>query len=363
MKIRVLHIVTRLDVGGITSLLHGYYRYMDRTQVQFDFASIQTPYRQAYHSVFEEMGCRIHYLPEKLPARLRSLWKLIRDEGYDCVHSHVELPSAIYLTIARFLGVEQRFAHGHLAVENTGLKNRVLRWLLNRVVTDRLGASLVAIDSLFGASYRSRAKVVRNAIDAKDYVFDADKRQTYRESLGIGDKFVVGFVGRLTPLKNLPYLLQVFAALVERLPQAVLLIVGDGEQRQELERQAADLSFSDQQIRWLGNRSDVNHLMMAMDVLLLPSFREGLGMVLIEAQAASLMSIANSSGITTEARISPYLLSEDIAHPPARWAERIIMSCRAYERTPNRAAVQASGYELKTAAKQLLALYQRKENP
>jgi hypothetical protein len=141
---------------------------------------------------------------------------LIREGKYNAVHTHVELVSAIYLAIAMLSGTKVRIAHTHLAVDNTGFKNRALQIILNAVVTHRLGCSKSAISKLFGVKYHDRATVIPNAINPSRYIFDPVVRQITRQDLQIEEKYVVGFIGRFTALKNIPYVLDVFKALKEK---------------------------------------------------------------------------------------------------------------------------------------------------
>ena len=361
MKIKVLHIVTRLDIGGISSLLYGYFKYIDRSKVHFDVVTIETDYVQDCQEAFRNLGVNVYFMPKRVFRRLGFLTTLFKRNNYDYVHSHVELPSAIYLALAKYVGIKGRIAHGHLAIENNGVKNKLFTLLLNNVVTTRIGASDLAVESLFGKSYSRKAIILKNAIDVDKYIFNIDMRRKYRHDLGIEAKFVVGFVGRLTYLKNIFYLLDVFKALNKKIPNAYLLIVGDGELKDSFYRKVIEDELQDH-VKILGNREDVNLLMMAMDVNLLTSFKEGLGMVLIEAQAASLKSIANSSGIPKMAKVSPYLLFEDIHDSPAIWVDRIISECLSYHRGNTHNYVSESHFNVRKVANNLLDIYKCRKN-
>ena len=357
-KIKVLHVITRADVGGITSLLYNYYANMLHGNVVFHVVAIETAYKQGHQQIFEDLGMKVFFMPEKISRRLLYLWKLVRAERYDAVHAHVELVSAIYLCTAMLAGTHVRIAHTHMALDHTGFKNRMLQLLLNRVTTHRVGCSNMSIRKLFGVKYADRSTVISNAIEAGEYVFDSGIRQSIRQELQVGDKYVVGFVGRLTALKNIPYVLEVFSALKARKEEAVLLLVGDGEMKDAIEVQVRELGLVGD-VRFLGTRLDVNYLLMAMDVLLFPSLREGFGLVMVEAQAAALKCIASQEGVSRETSISGYSHYESIAEPAERWADLIVEQCTDYARVNMENTVGRHHFDVRLEADRLIDFYNK----
>ena len=353
---KVLHIVTRLDVGGISSLIYNYYLQMFKSELQFEIVAVDTGYKHVHHNKFQKLGIPVYYMPDNLGGRISFLYNLLRTKQYYAVHSHVELPSAIYLTIAKLVGVKVRIAHAHLAVENIGLKNRMLSTLLNLVVSQRVGASNNAISSLFGKRYIPHAVIIKNAIRVSDYSFDSKTREKLREEFNIEDDLVLGFVGRLTYLKNPFFLLKILEETIKVNDRAMLIVVGDGELKREFLNKAIEKNLDNNMIL-LGNREDVNNILMAMDVLLLPSFKEGLGMVLIEAQAAALKCIANTSGIPAEAKISSYLHFEDIENGPKSWANIIVEKCINYSRSSTVEEITNNKYNIVTEVRHFENLY------
>jgi len=357
-NIKVLQVITRADIGGISSLLCNYYTNMLHGNVVFHVVAIETSYTQRYQQIFEDLGMRVFFMPEKITKRLLYLKRLIQKERYDVVHAHVELLSAVYLTTAMVAGTKVRVSHTHLAVDNTGLKNKILQMLLNRVATHRVGCSKMAIAKLFGSKYATRATVVYNAIDPRGYIFDPVIRQAIRQELQIHEKYVVGFVGRLTALKNIPYLFEVFRALKDKKDSVVLLLVGEGEMQGILKTKIEDIGLSTD-VKFLGARIDVNHLLMAMDVLLFPSFSEGFGLVMIEAQAAALKCIASLDRVSKETSISNYSHYEAIEKPAEVWANLILDKCMDYKRVNMQREVAKHHFDVRIEANKLIDFYNR----
>jgi len=358
-QIKVLHIMSRADFGGISTLIYNYYRELQASSVIFHVLAMETSYRQQYEKIFTQMGMEVFFMPEQIVARLAYFSKLIHQQKYDIIHAHVELTSAIYLSVAMLGGVKARIAHTHLSIENKGLKDAFLKGLINFVATHRVGCSQTAIVARFGKRYLQKSTVIHNAVDPSIYAFDPKVRTNYRQALGIADRYVVGFVGRLTALKNLPYLLDVFKALHDTMEPAVLIVVGDGELREQMESQVTKLGLS-QHVLFLGNRLDVSELLMAMDVLLLPSLSEGFGLVLVEAQATGLKCIASLDRVPKETSLlENYSYYESIDQPPAIWAALILSKCIQYERKNMEVEIGLKQYDVRQEAVKLIAFYEQ----
>jgi glycosyltransferase involved in cell wall biosynthesis len=150
-----------------------------------------------------------------------------------------------------------------------------------------------------------RFAVWHNAIDYKRFSYQPTKRKKVRENLGISnDCMVIGHVGRLTWAKNHEFLLQVFSEFHKRHSNSVLLLVGDGERREELELLVNRVGL-DQAVIFTGGVSNVEDYMNAMDLFLFPSHYEGLGIVNIEAQVNGLPCII-SDKVSREVDVSAF---------------------------------------------------------
>ncbi len=354
--IKVLHIVTRVDTGGISSMIYNYYSHLNTKDIHFDIVAIDTGVKQGYHEKFESLGMRVFYMPEKILPRLLFLIALIRKERYNVVHSHIELQSAVYLLIAKICGVKTRVAHTHQSSESKGFKNSFLRYLLNKVVTKRLGASDLSIRAAFGTKYEIKATVLNNAIDVQQFSFDPNIRTKYRNQLNISDQFVIGFVGRLSYVKNINYLVKVFAEIEKRYPKVLLLVVGDGESYNSMNELLHSLDLLSK-VRFLKNRDDVNALMMAMDIMLLPSFNEGLGMVLVEAQSTSLMCIV-SAKVPKLVALTDYITYKGIEDADINdWVDTALKYTGGYERKPIPEVIIQKHFSIEHEAGRLIDLY------
>lgn len=354
---KVLHIVTRADSGGISTLIYNYYKQMDHTQIQFDLVAIDSGVPHGYQKYFEKIGMHVYYMPNALIKRFCYLIKLIHSQKYNVVHAHIELQSVFYLIVALLCGVKTRVSHAHLSRRNEGLKNKILRFILNRVATHRVGASDLSIKAVFGSE--KDALVINNAIDVDRFSFDLKIRQKYRQDLNVEEKFVVGFVGRLSHQKNIPFLVKVFSGLEKKTANVVLLVVGDGELYGDMLHQLESLGLLSKVI-FLKTRNDVNALMMAMDVMLLPSFYEGLPLVLVEAQATALKCIV-SDKITQLISITDYIVYKSIEdHCVDEWVDAIIDNAMEYSRCSMKEKITSEHFNIEYESERLIDIYKGK---
>ena len=197
--------------------------------------------------------------------------------------------------------------------------------------------------------------LLKNGIDTSRFAFDAKIRKAERERLGIGDCFAVGNVGRLAPLKNHTFLLDVFAELLKLLEKSVLVIAGDGELSESLRQKANTLGISGK-VMFLGSVDNVSPLYQALDCFVFPSLSEGLGIAAVEAQTSGLVTVC-SDGVPKEAGITDLCSFMPLSASPKEWAEHISSRTSEYERKSYADEVRAAGYDIKDTAKQLEKVY------
>lgn len=205
-------------------------------------------------------------------------------------------------------------------------------------------------------------EVIPNAIDAQMFRFSEQVRREVREQYGLEDCLVVGHVGRLQYQKNQTFLLDAFRHLHEREEKARLVLVGDGPDLTELEAKAVTLGI-EREVLFLGNRDDVNRLLQAFDLFVMPSHFEGFGMAALEAQAAGLPCLLSAS-VPKETKLTrnvEFIPAED----PAIWAEHMLNMLERHEiRRDEAQTIADAGYDIGTAAQRLedklIALTERK---
>lgn len=343
--------------GGIEACLMNYFRRFDRTKVLFDFV---TEYHTvAYEEEITRLGGKIYRIParrENLIKHMLSLRKIVSENGYDTVYFNLLSASAVFSELALFGKQNVKIiTHSH----NDSVGNRkvhmALRPLLNRMTDTRFACSDAAAEFMFGKRYAKKTTVVNNAIEAGAYQFDASVRDAVRKEFGLTDKLVIGHVGRLCYQKNTLFLIDIFHEIRKRKENAVLLLVGDGEDRDAVCQKIRALELADSVVM-TGVRSDVARLLQAMDIFLLPSRFEGLSIALVEAQASGLMCYT-SSAVSRQTKITELLRFVEQNATAEEWAQAAL-SHTDYERKNTRAEIRSAGYDIETQALHLQNLLQ-----
>lgn len=286
--------------GGVEAVIMNYYRHIDRTKVQLDFICDEDSTNIPYEEI-EKLGGHVILCPpyQKLFKYMKFLENLFREKKYRIVHSNINTLSVFPLRAAKKAGVPVRIAHSHSASNKKEILRNIIKHILRtfsrRYATDYYACSIVAGKFQFGKKATNRGEVVliTNAIDLERYSFDGKARREIRKELGYSENdYVIGAVGRLETTKNYEFLIKTFADYRGGNKQIKLLIIGEGKLRKKLETIILRRKLKDA-VRIENYRVDINKCYSAMDLFVLPSLYEGLGLVAIEAQASGLHVIAS----------------------------------------------------------------------
>lgn len=355
--IRVLQVVTYMGRGGLETMLMNYYRNIDRDKVQFDFLTHRDE-RWDYDDEIESLGGKIYHLPKLNPfskSYLNALDKFFKEhKEYQIVHCHQDCLSGVVLKVAKKNGVRFTIAHSHNANQDKNLKY-IIKVFEKRKIPKYADKLFACGDEAGRWMFNTdNFEVLNNAIDADLYTYNKEKADKVKKEFGIENKFVVGHVGRFNPQKNHEFLIAVFNEVQKIKEDSVMMLVGDGDLRPEIEQKVRDLGLSDKVI-FTGVRSDVNDLMQGMDVFLFPSLYEGLGIVLIEAQAAGLKCII-SDNIPKDGVLADDVTCISLTQSPVIWANEILKN-QEYKRTDNKEIIKKANYDIKNNAKTLEQFY------
>lgn len=285
---------------------------------------------------------------------------------YDIVHIHTGSTAimCVFSLAARQAGIERIICHSHCTGDKKGIKYSINKLIAGCIfkyaVTDYLACSLAAGKwKYLNKVVKNKLITVNNGIDIEKFRFDKKIRADYRAKLCIKEsEILLGNVGRLSYQKNQTYIIKVLYELRKTDTRYKLIFVGDGEDKELLKRYIEKYKLQDNVI-FTGNRKDVNCLMCAMDVFVLPSRFEGLPIVGIEAQTNGLPVIA-SSKITRELSIIDVKYVDIANESIVRWAEEI-KSTESFGRENAYKAVLKEGYSLENTAQTVMKLY-LKEN-
>jgi glycosyltransferase involved in cell wall biosynthesis len=215
--------------------------------------------------------------------------------------------------------------------------------------------SQASSEFMFGKGLGS--ELIYNAIDVERFAFDGKIRSRIRAQNDAGYELVMGFVGRLSNEKNPLFLVEIFHEVLSFCPNAVLWVIGEGEMQEPMRALAEQLGVA-RRIRWFGRRSDVHRLMMAMDVFVLPSAFEGLGIVLIEAQASGLPCVTSANVVPGMVRITDRLRFVELNAGPKAWARAVFNEASYTERESGGEAVAGSSFNIRTEALRMEKMFQ-----
>jgi glycosyltransferase involved in cell wall biosynthesis len=315
-RLRVLQVIGRLNMGGpahIAALLSGRRFDPERYETLLLHGSL-APGEESLAVLAEEEGATMRFLPELRqpvqPVRdaeaLARLIGLVRRFRPHVVHTH--MAKAGFLGRQAALAVRPRPAivhtyHGHVLEGYFGpAKARLyleMERALARISDCLIGVSQATVDDLvrLGVAPRERFRVLPLGLDLDRLAeLPGEWRAGSRSELGIGEgETLLVFVGRVVPIKRLDLLLDALARAREADPRLRLAIVGDGEERQQLERQAAELGIAGD-VHFLGYRRELRPVLAAADLAVLSSDNEGTPVSLIEAAAAGLPAVATDVG-------------------------------------------------------------------
>lgn len=364
--VKVLHEVANLDGGGVARLLHDYYVRMDHSRIKFDFLISDDIADGILENPLRDMGCAIYKIPslkKNMKLRIKKMEEIIKNGGYDVIHSHISARSCFILSIAKKYGVKKRFVHSHIAYENISKQKRLVNKLFlsysKTLATQLLACGEEAGRYMWGdnAVESGNVRIMKNAVDTREFRFNEELREQYRKELGVEDRKVLGIVGRLDYQKNHEFLLDVFAEIEKKEPSKYkLLIIGRGPYEQRLKEKAQRLGI-DGSLDFMGIRSDVSKLLNALDLFVLPSFYEGLPVVLVEAQANGVVEVVADT-ITKEMDVTDLITFLPLSNTAGEWADHIISVInRKGDRSQYAQFVKEAGYDIECESLKMQDFY------
>lgn len=351
--IRILQMIGNLEMGGSQAFIMNIYRKINKSKFQFDFIvdkDVASPYVEEIH----KLGGKIYHVPSFRGYNILQIYKqwnhfFRNHREYRVIHFHVRSYTSIIIPIAKKYGL-YTIQHSH-STSDSDHGHSTIKRILERPLRNQadylMACSSEAGKWLFGDDVvnRKNYKNVNNAIDGERFLFNGDIRKKVRERYNIGnDIFVIGNVGRMVPQKNQIFILEIFAELLKKNPHSRLILVGDGDLRDELLREANLLRIRDKCI-FTGAQSDPSEFYQAMDVFLFPSRWEGLGIVAIEAQASGLPCVV-SDKVPSRADIGAGLFHVmPLQDDAMSWAIQLL-NYRSTVRKNEEYYLRKSGYEI-----------------
>lgn len=376
--IRVLQVLTIMNLGGAETMIMNYYRHVDRTKIQFDFL-LHRAERGFFDDEIESLGGKIFRMSAISPKNYFSYKKNLNiffeeHPEYNIIHSHLNALSSIILGVAKKRKIPVRIAHSHLAVEakvlkkvfkkNTDIKATIKDYVQSlvkgkvaSVATHFFACGEKAGDWLFGKKNKEKVTIINNAINASLFSYNSSKSQKIKDGYGLQNKKVIGHVGRFNEQKNHFFLIKIFNEIYKKDNNCVLLLIGNGNLENKIKAEAKRLNI-DKNILFLGLRNNIPELLQGFDLFLFPSLYEGLPVTLIEAQASGLKAITSTT-VTKEANITGLVTYLDLEKSELNWAESVLSNID-YDRKDTINQIKKGGYDIFENAKNLQTFYLNK---
>lgn len=370
-KIKVLHVVVRMDRAGLETFIMNVYRNIDRNMFEFNFLCASS-HKGAYDDEIMQLGGKIYHMPmsdnrgilRKFDrVNLIAQWLITHKNEIDIIHWHSgdAVESLLCLKACKKAGIKNIIIHSHNSKCDRMILNRICRIFAGAYKYRKLACSEEAAEWRFGNRFvkKNEVEVIYNGIDLEAYKYDKQSSIDIKKALGIENKIVLGHIGRFSQQKNHEFLIDVFYEYHKTHSDAVLILIGKGELEKAIRSKVSRLGL-DNDVKFFGVRDDIPKILQAMDVFVFPSLYEGLGIVLIEAQAASLPVVTNKA-IPKIAIVSDLVRMLPIDNP-SRWCREIDEALKMDRSN----AVFNDGldkFDIKAVAKRLQEIYvQMEEN-
>ena len=368
-KIKICHFIIGFHICGVEKVIENYFANMDRSKFELHIVTHIEPDLKR-QKIFENMGFIIHQLSRVHGHRiklknLQEYNEFFKNNKFDIVHNHFP-ENLLPLYFAKKYGVKARILHSHSNYENAfSKKNSLIKFLYGlglkantRNATAYFSCGRTAAIPVFGKKNIEKVIYINNAINTEMYRFNQVNREAMRKKLGMENAFILGHIGRyeVAQQKNQEFVLKVYKEVLEKIPEARLLMIGEGKLRKDVMKQAKNMGIENY-VFFTGAVSNVPDYLQAMDVFVFPSRVEGLGIVAVEAQCSGVPVVA-SDAVPKEAGITELFSALSLDESLEKWADEVI-SKRDIVRADHVEAVKNAGYEIKLEAKKLENLYEK----
>ena len=363
-KIKVLHYIPGFNEGGIEARLLDWYRNMDRSKIQFYIIKLNNKKSNKVLEI-EKLGGKFYdvtpFAPHTFFKYIKQVSRIIKEINPDIIHVHSFSTGIFPLAIAKREGINTRIIHSrttdYLPNEKSKLIKKLLKRYTPKFATDYFACSKNA--GKWGFGEKHNIKIINNGITLSLFEFDATVRNEYRKKLGIKkDEIVIGSIGRLSPQKNLPFLIDVFYEMTKKNLHYKLVLVGDGSMKEELEAKIEALNLTNQVI-FTGTQHNVWNYYMAFDIFLCTSFYEGFGTTAIEAQATGVNTFV-STNFPEEVVLTDFIQRLPLNYGAKKWAKIIAKTSLRKRSTKDIEYIKKAGFDAKDVAQNLEKFYLEK---
>ena len=356
---RILVLGMSSDCGGIENYILNLYENINLDKIQFDFL-VKEDIGKQFKERIDILGGRVYRIGT-FKNDIFTVWKNLvafySENHYKKIYINMSYcPALIYILPALSRGLEVLYMHSHASNDIRIIKHKIFKILFMNLLLKRtncvyLGCSEAACRWMYGDNIlkNNSIHIVKNGIDYDKFSYDENKRQYIKNKFNLSNKLVIGHVGRFSIEKNHKFIIKAFEKFSNMVPDSILLLVGDGKGKTEIEKLVSECGLVDKVI-FVGNVDDTSFYYNAMDCFWLPSIYEGFPIVAVEAQANGLPCIF-SKEIDKEVNIMGNCVFESIDNSVI-WVNltRKIITEKMDKRKVNKDIWNKTGFDLKQQA-------------
>lgn len=371
---KILMVGMSSNPGGIESYIMSVFRSLGNDEnIVFYFLNDFENRIAYFDEIKNNNGKIINIKKPKVERHISELlWKikLFKNNKFDIVHVNALTPGNIDLIrLANYYQKNVKLIiHSHnsnspltknrLFKIKNGIWNNQRRWLKHHPEVIKLAASKESGEWMFGSS--DNVEIIPNSIDVQSFLWSRDKYISYRKRLGFSiDKKIILVPSRIAEQKNYPKILNIFKSIVKYNKNFHLIIAGGGNKKaiQWLDENINNLEIQ-KDVSYIGVRNDMNELMIASDMMLMPSLYEGLGISALEGQAAGLRTFLSKGVIPDEVKVSKAAKFISLDKSSDEWAKIIIdLSKIDLDRKQCNLEVSKSKYSINNLMKKMRSVY------
>ena len=358
--VRVLVIEsTVFGYDGITNVIKNYYKYQDHAKIHMDIVTINDVSAgfavelKKYHS----QNFVLPYRNSNPVKYVYELTKIIKKGKYQVVHVHdCSATMAVEMLAAKLTGVKVRISHSHNTKCDHIKADKILRPFFEKMCNVGFACSKEAGEWMFP---KKSFSIITNGIDLEKFQFNSKIREEMRERNSLDEKFVIGHVGRFSKQKNHEKLIDIFSMTSKAIPNAKLVLIGDGELRTEIQERVQKEKLD---VLFVGLSDEVEKWLQAIDMIVFPSLFEGLPLGLVEAQAAGLPCVLSDT-ISPDIAITDLVKFVSLDASAEEWVDNITALKGIFDRFERvdfvKRKIRDAHFDIKTNCVDLCRLYEK----
>lgn len=357
-KKKILFIGFGEGYGGIEKFTFSLCDSILKEKFEYDFLSFYSIPQETNENI-RRLHSRIYRVSRYSNNFLRFIKEIFSfyhiHKNYDIIYCNANHASMIMYTMPLWLKKSSKIVfHSHASDGNCKMLHKLLRILVNWRCDLRIACSEKAAEWMYGTC--KGIQIVYNGIDTIKYKFDTNIRTKLREQYQIKNERVIGYFSRFAPGKNHQFLVEIFREILKIKEDVILLLIGDGELKEEVASQLGKYHLEDKAILLPFQKEIQDYYNMA-DIFVFPSEAEGFPLIGLEAQASGL-PILMSDRISKAVACTSLAAYESLDESAENWARKVLDMQANLEREKYWEEVCQSGFDQKDMASKITDLLQ-----